>query len=307
MSVDNHLDGQYPFVSVIIPVYNDPLGLNETLDSLVKQDYPINHWEIIVVDNNSISDINNIVQRYLDNDIRIKYFVEREKQSSYAARNRGIKQSRGEILAFIDADMTVNSDWISRGVSKISNRKGDYIGCRVDIYPVHQSPNIWEIYNMLTGFTIREYIENQRYSITGNLFISRELIEKVGVFDDRFFSGGDQEFGNRVTDAGFKLYYDDANKMEHPARSSMRSIWNKYYRIGKGSADLQIFYPERYGKLSFTSIIKFYRPAVKVLFGSTFKGLSPWSRLRMIFPANFVRFAYASGRLVHYLQLKTMP
>ena len=64
----------------------------------------------------------------------IHIVVENNIKSSYAARNKGIKSSNGKIIAFIDADMTVEKDWLTRIVESLEKYRGDYLACKVEIY-----------------------------------------------------------------------------------------------------------------------------------------------------------------------------
>ena len=104
-----------PSVSIIIPVYNDPSGLKETLDCLVAQSFPKDRYEIIVVDNGSTDNTFEIGKKYADQfHDTIRFVSENTVQGSYAARNRGIEVSRGKLLVFLDANVTVGSDYIQK-------------------------------------------------------------------------------------------------------------------------------------------------------------------------------------------------
>ncbi|MHB0912203.1 MAG: glycosyltransferase family 2 protein [Armatimonadota bacterium] len=89
-----------PLISVIIPVYNVASYVEQTLRSVLDQTYP--KLEIIVVDDGSSDDTGKIVDRYLT-DPRIKY-IQQENAGPAAARNRGVCQSGGDLIAFLDGD-----------------------------------------------------------------------------------------------------------------------------------------------------------------------------------------------------------
>lgn len=291
------------FVSVIIPVHNSPGGLTDTLRSLMQQTYPSEHWEVIVVDNNSTDLTRNVAESFAASFRQFRVLRETEKQSSYAARNRGIEAAQGDILAFLDADMTVAEDWLWRGVDDFLQERGDYIGCRVEIYTTHTPPTIWEMYDQRAGFPIRRYLEIGGYSIGGSLWVRRSVFDVVGMFDERLVSSGDLEFGNRVRDAGITFYYNHDNVVKHPARATWRSNWNKHFRIGKGHADLSHLFPGRYGELTLRSIMPLFRPSIRLK--SYDPELEthdlPWSiRMRLLGVAYCARCAHAFGRLWQY-------
>lgn len=233
-------------ISVVIPVYNNPSGLLDTLKSLVVQNYK--DFEIIVVDNgsadNTFKTAEDFAKRFPET---IKVATENNIQSSYAARNKGIKISRGSIIAFIDADMTVEKNWLRKIVETFNkNTKIDYLGCRVDV--CLNSKNIFELYDEMVGFPIKKYITHNNFVPTCCLIVRKTLFNKVGLFDHRLISSGDYEFGNRVFEAGYKLYYEPKIVMKHPAREILRQLLKRYFRIARGFRQLFFYYPVRYGK-----------------------------------------------------------
>lgn len=90
-----------PIVSVIIPTYNASLFIAETISSILSQSMP--EFEIIIVDDGSTDNTLKIVQDLARIDKRIRYFIQ-ERSGVSVARNRGIKESVGRYIAFIDHD-----------------------------------------------------------------------------------------------------------------------------------------------------------------------------------------------------------
>src|SRR5215212_9572796 len=93
-----------PLITLIIPCYNQARFLGDALDSALAQDY--DSLEIVVVNDGSTDDFAERVRAY-DTSPRIK-FVSQENRGLPAARNRGIQESRGDYLKFLDAD-----DWLA--------------------------------------------------------------------------------------------------------------------------------------------------------------------------------------------------
>ena len=91
-------EAKTPLVSVILPVYNSEKYIEKTLISIFNQTYT--NFEIIVIDDGSIDNSRKIVEQYLD---KISYYFQLNTGVS-SARNKGIKHSRGELIAFIDSD-----------------------------------------------------------------------------------------------------------------------------------------------------------------------------------------------------------
>ncbi|MEA2059726.1 MAG: glycosyltransferase [Thermodesulfobacteriota bacterium] len=235
-------------ISVVVPVYNDSRGIAATLHALFRQRYPGDRFEIIVVDNNSTDQTFAVIEKiaavFSGNIIVAKEPV----QSSYAARNTGIRLASGRYLAFIDANMTVPEDWLEKGVACLDQGRGDYIGCRIRVVPGwgSENPGIYERYHMAIGFPVADYMKHDGYAPTACLFVAKKVIERCGGFDPELFSGGDVEFGTRVQDAGFVQYYDADNVMNYPARATWHALVKKQKRVVSGQIALRRKFPGRF-------------------------------------------------------------
>ncbi len=231
-------------VSVIIPVYNDPIGLEATLASLVVQD-PLYSFEIIVADNGSTDHTQQVAQRFTNRFPKlVRLVVEDEQQGSYAARNKAINEAQGDLLFFIDADMVAPSDYLNKIITAFQENNADYVGCKVDI--VTDKKTLAAKYNQLGGFKVDVDLRHNHFVPTCCLSIRKEVIDTVGNFDARLESGGDYEFGNRVYRAGLKQSYTNTVTLIHPARWKYRSLMNKSKRVARGICQLAFYYPDRF-------------------------------------------------------------
>lgn len=233
-------------ISVIVPVYNDPDGIATTIASLCSQSLPGDEYELLIVDNDSSDRTQMVVEDRLDGVDNARALIEAKRQGSYAARNTGIRASTGDVLAFVDADMTVPEEWLESALKTFQTTNADYMGCSVEL-TLPDDFTLAARYDHHTGFPIQQYIEHQQFAPTCCLFVRREVFEDVGLFDHRLSSGGDKEFGNRVQQAGYDLYFADDVTMYHPTRNSLRDLVSKDRRVGRGLCQLQRFHSERYG------------------------------------------------------------
>jgi glycosyltransferase involved in cell wall biosynthesis len=103
------------FVSVIIPCYNHAHFLRDAIESILKQTYP--HYEIIVIDDGSTDDTSRLAESYS----RVR-LVRQANQGLSTARNRGIRESRGEYLVFLDADDRLLPTALEIGVRELTLR-----------------------------------------------------------------------------------------------------------------------------------------------------------------------------------------
>lgn len=221
-----------PFVSVIVPVHNDLEGLIQCLCALEQQSYSGSDYEVIVVDNNSDEDIEGVVARF--ERARLVY---EGRQGSYAARNRGVLQAQGEVLAFTDADCVPERDWLRKGVERLQAdpRCGLVGGKVVFTYRDPDRPSAAELYDSSHYLDQEKYIRQGNYAATANALTFRRVFEKVGLFDASLKSGGDTEWGRRVAAHGYRLCYAEEAQVRHPARHSFRALREKMLRVQEGT------------------------------------------------------------------------
>jgi cellulose synthase/poly-beta-1,6-N-acetylglucosamine synthase-like glycosyltransferase len=268
MIVRDSLTKKQPFISVITAVYNEPSGIKTTLESMLAQDYPSDRCEIIVVDNNSSDNTREVVQEFSRKyPKRVRLLVEKNVQSSYAARNLGISSSKGEILAFIDADMWADRDWLSVVSTKFEDEDVGYVGCNIRIHTDRGS--LVGLYNKFTGFPVETYMKESHFAGAGCIAVRKSVFKKVGLFDAGLISSGDREFGERVWRSGVKQVLVERFMLHHPARESLKSTLKKDFRIGRGNFQLAQSHPERFSSLrrNFSNIEFFLPPNPIKFFG----------------------------------------
>jgi glycosyltransferase AglI len=226
-------------ISIIIPVYNDRKGVSDTLSSLLAITYPKENMEIIVVDNGSSDGTVNAVEEFQKiHPSLIKLLSVTSVQSSYAARNEGISSSRGDILVFLDADMTVAPDFLEKIEDFLSRTEAMYVGFNV-VIPEAKRENIFQKYDRLTGFPIESFIEHKHFTGAGCLAATRTLFDKIGVFNGSLISSGDLEFGNRAYNSGIKLHFVQSVTALHPARNSLQTLAKQHFRKGRGRCQMR--------------------------------------------------------------------
>lgn len=295
-----------PTVSVIVPVYNDPSGLRTTLESLVDQTYPPDAYEVVVVDNGSTDDTLAVAEAIADADPELVR-VERETdtQGSYAARNTGIDASSGEILAFVDADVRVGSEWLAAGVEAMAERDAEYLGCRVDVSCPRRT--LAGLYNAVTGFPVERYVAENEFAPTCALFVARAVVRELGPFDEELVSGGDTEFGQRVAASGRELHYASDVRVEHPARTSLRSLLEKNVRVGRGITQRGRRYPDRYESLPLYHPMGFLPPHPRRFpdhFGDDWARFSAAEKAGLYAVGHLERLAETAGRAMERFGLE---
>ena len=222
-----------PTVSIIVPTYNAEKNIATLIESLLQLDYPKELLEIIIVDNNSTDRTKEVVNRY-----SVKLLEENTIQSSYAARNRGIRNAKNEIIAFTDSDCVATPQWVKEGVMTLASESADLVGGRVEfIYSERKTAA--ELYDSITNMQIRLNIKDRNVAKTANLFVISSLFDKTGFFPDWVKSGGDVQWTANATKNGYSLVYAVEAVVKHPARS-LKALLKKQYRVGRGQAHIRV-------------------------------------------------------------------
>jgi GT2 family glycosyltransferase len=219
----------FPPVSVVATVKNEEDNIALLLDSLCKLDYAGN-LEIVVVDGGSSDRTTQIISKYSN----LKLIT--ANCSIGEGRNIGIRNSTGEIVAFIDGDCVAAADWIRNIVRYFLEDKdiavvgGPYVplgrGGLVQSYlALYQG----SYFPKTSGFTTYSHIAS------GNAAIRREVIGKIGGFDPEADQFEDEDIHYRISKLGLKLFFADDARVFHKYRVSFRDVSEVTIRRSKAN------------------------------------------------------------------------
>ncbi|HEV2302421.1 MAG TPA: glycosyltransferase [Stellaceae bacterium] len=212
-----------PLISIIVPHYNDLAHLAQCLEHLRHQSWPAERREIIIADNNSDGGVAAV--EAIAGDARV---VAAREQGAGPARNAAVAAARGGILAFIDSDCFAAETWLAEGLAALE--RFDYVGGEVRIcVPDPRRPTPAEAYEIVFAFDFRKYIEQDRFSGTGNLFVPKGVFERVGDF--RNGVSEDIDWCRRANALGYRLGYAERAVVEHPARREWHELTRRWNRV----------------------------------------------------------------------------
>ncbi|MFC0181201.1 glycosyltransferase family 2 protein [Pseudarcicella hirudinis] len=173
-------------VSVIIATYNRAPLLKETINSLLtyfRQDFIDSKSEIIIIDNNSNDGTLNAVQEYLKESDIVKYYLETNQGLSHA-RNRGIKESSGDILVFLDDDIDIDKSYFELCDEAFASADVNIIGGKV--LPYNVAVPEWlpkEYYYLASIFDLGEQRMEVNTLMGANYAMRKSVADKVGWYD----------------------------------------------------------------------------------------------------------------------------
>jgi len=211
-----------PFVSIVIPVLNGERTIEGCLSSLLRMDYPVERREIIMVDNGSTDRTTEIIKSY-----PVKYLCEPRRGPSFA-RNRGIEESGGELVAFTDADCLVSTGWLRELVRGFETEGIGGVAGEILPFPPKTPSERYaaRIRHLSPGRYLRR--ETFPFAVTANLAFLREIFEKVGLFDTTSPRGGEStDFCTRFFRTGLRLHLAQKAVVFHRHRTTASGLFRQ--------------------------------------------------------------------------------
>ena len=199
-------------ISVVIPVYNSESYLARCLEALLAQDYPAEHFEILVVDNNSTDASRQIAEGF--DPVRL---LNESKQSSYAARNRAIREASGEIIAFLDPDCVPVPDWLSTIAAALEPpERMIVLGKREFDAPTRGLRRLSDYDTVLAEYLHASDNPNIYFGYCNNMAVQRATLEEQGGFHE-IARGADTVLvhNTAVTHGCEAIVYEGAMRVVH--------------------------------------------------------------------------------------------
>lgn len=195
-------------VSVIIPVYNEQKHIESCVDSLIKQTYPRERMEWIVIDGNSTDATVKLLERYT-NEYPLRV-INNPKRKTPVSLNMGIQNSRGKYIIRFDAHTVFPADYVEKCVYYLENTDADNVGGSVETRAEGFIGNA--IAKMLSS---RFGVGGSSFRIGTNIgyvdtvpfgAFRREVFETVGLFDEELLRSEDNDINARIREHGGKVY-----------------------------------------------------------------------------------------------------
>jgi succinoglycan biosynthesis protein ExoA len=228
-----------PFVSIIVPCYNEQFTIRQLLDAVLAQTYPRSQMEIIIADafsqDNTREQINLFQRDHPDLSLRI---VDNERHSIPAALNLAIKESRSEIIIRLDAHSQPNPEYVERCVQALNEGKGANVG---GVWEIRPSGKNWIAESIAAAAAHPLGVGDAMYRLNPNAgavdtvpfgAFRRELIDQIGGFDETLLTNEDYEFNARVRKSGGVVWLDPQIRSIYFARASFLGLARQYWRYG---------------------------------------------------------------------------
>ncbi len=223
----------FPRVSIVIPTYNAEKTIGPLLDSLMALDYP--HYDVIVVNDGSKDNTRRVVETY---PVRL---VDQPNRGASAARDTGLRASSGDIVAYVDSDVTVDSDWLGNLVEPFSDHSiaattGRTVFMRSD-----------KCASWLRSLDIeRRNSRRREFTLLANgpnCAFRRDILLQVGGFDPSWYHAEDTEVSYKIWQAGYRIKYVPEAVVNHVPEENARDFLRKRYRDARAFVRMLLRYP----------------------------------------------------------------
>ena len=238
-------------ISIIIPCLNEEKTIRILLDAIFAQTYPVAEMEVIIADglseDNTRTEISAFKEEYPDLDVKV---IDSPTRKIPVGLNLAINAARGEIIVRLDAHSAPNADYVARCVDALNAGLGDNVGGVWDIRPGAEG---WVAASIAVsaahplGVGDAAYRHATRAQVVDTVpfgAFRRELVEKIGFFDETLLANEDYEFNARIRQSGGKIWLDPAIQSIYFARPTFRRLAQQYFNYGFWKWKMLRRYPE---------------------------------------------------------------
>lgn len=244
----------WPKVSVVVCAYNAADTIGDCLTSLTQLPYP--DFEVIVVDDGSTDDTAAIATRF-----PIARVISIPNGGLSAARNLGLSEARGEIVAYTDADVRVDPDWLTFLVQPMLD--GTLVGCGGPNVVPDDDPDVAQCVARAPGGPTQVLIDDRvAEHVPGcNMAFRREALLAIGGFNPIYVRAGDDvDICWRLQAAGGAIGFAPAALVWHHHRATVRAYWRQQVGYGEGEAWLRHQHPDKFAGSSMVWHGRIYSP-----------------------------------------------
>lgn len=233
-----------PFVSFVIPTYNAEAYIRKCLGSIIKQDYPKEKYEILVVDGNSTDNTLLIAKMF-----KVK-IIDNPQRDPETAKSLGIQRAKGEIIALLDSDNEIiKKDWLRKMVKPLI-QDPTLFGVESFYFP-RKGESIFNTYSVIAhiadpftrclagklnqkkrlGYIEYQIPEGSAYPLGANGFLwNRRIIEEINLYKPKF---EESNFGYFVLNKGYRKFARVPNYgIYHDHINSLFDFIQKRFKIG---------------------------------------------------------------------------
>lgn len=245
-----------PFISIVIPAFNEERYIKDCLASIFSQDYPIDSMEVIVVDGASTDSTKSVIQELFPSVV----ILNNPDRIVPISMNMGITAAKGEYIIRIDAHAKYPTNYVSYLISEAMRLKADNVGAVCRTLPLNSSPKAKAI---ATALSTKFGMGDSAFRVGANEVMEvdtvpfgcyhHSIFKKVGMYDEELVRNQDDELNARIIKSGGRIFLLPSLVIDYYGRDTYQKTWKMFYQYGlfkplvnkklKGAATLRQFVP----------------------------------------------------------------
>jgi glycosyltransferase involved in cell wall biosynthesis len=225
-----------PFVTVIIPCFNEEKFIAAVIENILQQDYPSDRIEVFIIDGMSTDRTREIIREYQDRHPYIQ-MLDNEKRFVPFALNSGIRKSRGEVIVRMDAHAVYPPDYIRVLVKYLFELDADNVGGRWITNPGNDSA---EAYAIATALSSLFGVGNAYYRLDIKEIrktdtvpfgcFRRSVFDRIGMYDEDLLRNQDDELNARIIQNGGRIFLIPEVAINYFARAKIKSLAKMFFQ-----------------------------------------------------------------------------
>ena len=243
MNLSNHqAAGQVdekPFVSVIVPCYNEENTITSLLESLAQQGYPLDRLEVIISDGMSEDGTRQRIAEYQEKNPQLQVrVIDNPIRAIPNALNLAVKHANGRIILRLDAHCVPAEGYIERSVQGLVQGKGQNVG---GLWKIKPGAETWSGRSIAASASKPLGVGDARYrysEIAGEVdtvpfgAFWKSYLEELGGYNEELLTNEDYELNTRIRSKGDKIWFDPAIRSTYFARPKFKALARQYWRYG---------------------------------------------------------------------------
>jgi succinoglycan biosynthesis protein ExoA len=238
-------------VSVIVPCYNEEARIQLLLEAVYGQTYPLNQIQVVIADGLSTDSTRAVIDdfktKHPDLEIRV---VENTRRVIPSGLNRAIEAADGKYILRLDAHSIPYCDYIQNCIQGLIDGRGDNIG---GVWNIQPGADTWIAKSIAIATAHPIGAGDALYRIGGMAqevdtvpfgAFKKDLIKRIGMYDETLLTNEDYEFNARLRHAGGKVWLDPSISSIYYSRSNLGELARQYWRYGYWKAQMLRRYPE---------------------------------------------------------------
>jgi glycosyltransferase involved in cell wall biosynthesis len=226
-----------PFVSVIMPIYNEALFVRKSIGAILSQSYPADRFEIIVADGGSTDGTLQIIGDLAASSITKIQIVHNRKRIAPSGLNRALEIAKGSVIIRIDGHCEVDPDYVAHCVEHLHASHADGVGG-----PIETIGDTLQATAISMAMSSKFGVGNSAFRTTDGkeMYVdtvafpgyTREIIDRAGPFNEELVRNQDDEYNFRIRKLGGRILLSPDIRSRYYSRSTFTSLWRQYFQYG---------------------------------------------------------------------------